>query len=311
MEIYQLRTFATVAELGSLARATKRLHVSMPAASAHIKALEEEFGLALFERRANGLTLTRCGAALLPEAQRLLSGAAELRAHAADLRGQVTGRLRFGAFFDPALLRFGELMSRVIASHPMLDIEVHHANSRAITAGVGSGELDAGIALGEGELPSIAVLPLRRLTYRIVAPASWSVMVAGADWKGLARLPWISTPRNGSHYRMAEELFHRYHFSPVKVVEADSEALIANLVAAGVGIGLMRDDLARQASAEGRVAVFDQGVASTTLRFLHRHDRGEDPAIRALIRTVRELWPEKAGVACETVPQAAAGANEG
>lgn len=303
MEIYQLRTFATVAELGSLARATKRLHISMPAASAHIKALEEEFGVALFERRANGLTLTRCGAALIPQTQRVLTGAADLLAHAADLRGQVTGRLRFGAFFDPGLLRFGELMSRVIALHPMLDIEVHHANSRAIAAGVGNGDLDAGIALGEGELSGIAVVPLRRLRYCIVAPTAWAAAIAGADWKALARLPWISTPRNGSHYRMAEDLFRRHEFSPAKVVEADSEALITNLVVSGVGVGLMREDLALQASAEGHVVVFENGVTSTMLRFIYRHDREEDPAIRALIRIARELWPDHANMARRTEHQ--------
>ena len=46
MELYQLRTFAAVAESGTLARAAERLHVSQPAASGQIKALEEEFGVA-------------------------------------------------------------------------------------------------------------------------------------------------------------------------------------------------------------------------------------------------------------------------
>ena len=67
MQLYQLQTLAAVVELGSLTQASARLNVSQPAASAQIKALEKECGIALFERKHNGLTLTRAGAALLPE----------------------------------------------------------------------------------------------------------------------------------------------------------------------------------------------------------------------------------------------------
>jgi DNA-binding transcriptional LysR family regulator len=111
MELYQLRTFSAVAELGSLARATAGLHLSQPAASAHIKALEEELGVSLFERKPSGLALTRAGADLLPYAQRLLAGASELSSRARRLRGLVGGKLRLGAFLDPQVLQLGELMS--------------------------------------------------------------------------------------------------------------------------------------------------------------------------------------------------------
>ena len=61
MELYQLRTFAAVAELGHLTRAAERLHVSQPAVSAQIRALEDELGTPLFERGPSGMTLTTAG----------------------------------------------------------------------------------------------------------------------------------------------------------------------------------------------------------------------------------------------------------
>ena len=53
MDIHQLRTFVTVAREGSITRSAELLHLSQPAVSAHIKAMEELLGLTLFERTAS------------------------------------------------------------------------------------------------------------------------------------------------------------------------------------------------------------------------------------------------------------------
>ena len=58
MEIYQLRTLLAVAREGSITRAFERLFLSQPAISAHIKAMEDELGIALFERTPRGMSLT-------------------------------------------------------------------------------------------------------------------------------------------------------------------------------------------------------------------------------------------------------------
>ena len=75
MELYQLRSFAAVAELGHLTRAAEKLHISQPALSAQIKALEDELGVALFERVSSGMVLTSAGRKLLPEAQKVVAAA--------------------------------------------------------------------------------------------------------------------------------------------------------------------------------------------------------------------------------------------
>ena len=73
MDFYQLKTFVTVAREGSVTRASERLHLSQPAVSAHIKALEDALGLTLFERTPRGMSLTADGRRLVVKAELALS----------------------------------------------------------------------------------------------------------------------------------------------------------------------------------------------------------------------------------------------
>src|SRR5271165_4705477 len=95
MDLRRLRIFATVAELGNLSQAARRLNLSQPAASAQVKSLEDEFGITLFERKPKGLRLTRSGASLLPEVQKMLAISDGVIAAARGLSGRVTGPIKF------------------------------------------------------------------------------------------------------------------------------------------------------------------------------------------------------------------------
>ena len=68
MDFTQLRAFVTIAREGNLTRAAERLHVTQPAVSLQMKALQEQLGLQLFNRSSNGMVLTNDGAKLLPYA---------------------------------------------------------------------------------------------------------------------------------------------------------------------------------------------------------------------------------------------------
>ncbi|MCE7877104.1 MAG: LysR family transcriptional regulator, partial [Betaproteobacteria bacterium PRO3] len=82
MELRHLRYFVAVGDAQNIGRAALALHIAQPPLSRAIRGFEEELGVELFRRSARGVTLTRAGAALLPEARRLLRAAETLRQNA-------------------------------------------------------------------------------------------------------------------------------------------------------------------------------------------------------------------------------------
>src|ERR1043165_2115289 len=73
MDLREVRTFVTVADLGTVSRAAQHLHITQPALSRQIANLEDELGLRLFDRVGRRLLLTSAGAQLLKECRGLLS----------------------------------------------------------------------------------------------------------------------------------------------------------------------------------------------------------------------------------------------
>jgi DNA-binding transcriptional LysR family regulator len=290
MELYQLRSFVEVAELGHLTRAADKLHVSQPALSAQIKALEEELELELFERTPSGMTLTAAGKRLVGEAQKLLSAAQSLRNEARTIKGEVVGVARVGTLSDPKLIRVGELMSAAVERYPRIEIQLHHEVTGAAFEKVREGDLDASFYYGKLSHPSVADVALRDLTYRIVAPAGWRGRLEHATWKDVATEPWVMTPAISTHNELATTLFRQHDVAPTKVLEADDERVVCSLVVSGLGMALMREDLALDKARAGEVCLWKEVRLTTALKFVYLRDREEDPVIRALVDLLKDMW---------------------
>jgi DNA-binding transcriptional LysR family regulator len=294
MELYQLRAFAAVAELGNLTRAAERLHLSQPAVSAQLKALEEEFSATLFERTSAGMVLTALGRRLLVHAERVLAAAQALRNEAAATHGMVSGRARVGTISDPEFIRLGDFLARSVERYPLLRIELHQRVSGAAFEEVREGQLDASFYYGELTHPDVAELPLRKFAYRVAAPAAWRARVERSGWREIAAMPWIVTPSISSHNHLVHALFDRHGVEPAEVVEADQESVISNLVESGVGLSLLREGRALAKAKSGEICLWRDVRLETTLSVIYRTERADDPVISALLAVLADTWKEAA-----------------
>ncbi|MBI1394979.1 MAG: LysR family transcriptional regulator [Betaproteobacteria bacterium] len=290
MELYQIRSFVAVAEAGNFTRAAERLHISQPALSAQIKALENALELELFERRPNGVTPTAAGARLLVCARKVLDAARAFRDEARSIKGDIAGVVTVGTVSDPQFIRIAAFMAAAIERYPRIEIRFHHEVSGEAFEKVRDGLLDASFYYGDLEHQAVTGLPLREITYRIVAPSAWRERLAHATLAEVAVEPWVMTPPISTHHQIASGLFKRISISPAKVVEADDEFVVSSLVESGLGMGLMREDLAETAARRGAVCLWGDIKLTTTLKFIYQRTRRHDPVIDALVDILRNVW---------------------
>jgi len=294
MEIYQLRTFVTVAQQGHLTQAAELLHLSQPAVTAQIKALEEEVSMPLFERSAGGVSLTVAGQELLPQAQAILAASRELLNHAKSLKGQLTGKANIGITLTPDTLRIGPWVARLTERYPLLDLRLHHGVTGDVLNLVRKKELDCGFYLGKNPYVNVATRVLGSVPFRVVMPNAWQDRVPQMNPKALGKLPWIGLSQFSSLSKISSELWRELNISPRKVTECDHLSAVEALVCAGIGLALIREDHALAAEAEGRLFVVPDIRKEADLLFVYPAEREGDLILEALLAELMPVWERAA-----------------
>lgn len=290
MEIYQLRTFVTVAREGSITRASELLFLSQPAVSAHIKAMEDELGLVLFERTPRGMSLTGNGAKLLAKAEQMIVMQRDFVDEARRIKGRVSGKIRLGSNRSTSAQVLGKLLTRLSETYPEIEAALEYGRSAEILRAIRNGTLDAGFYNDDGnpdvELETIEV---DRFGVFLAVPRGWIDAAGRPDWPKLARMPWICPASNTCCGRVAESLFERNGFRPEKLVSVDQESVTRTLIAGGVGVGLLHADTAREAEAKGEVELLGGAQQEVRVLFANLRGRAHDPLIEAVAAAVREI----------------------
>jgi DNA-binding transcriptional LysR family regulator len=252
-DLARLRYFVAVAEELHFGRAAERLFIAQPALSQQIRRLEEQLGVALFERDRRHVALTPAGVALLPEARAAVEQMDRALAVGRRFRSGVIGRLDIG--YTPAAV--GGLMSQIVRAfqdaHPDIELELHHSTFSDVSAGLRTGDVHAAFV----RLP-LSVPDLRYSTLvvepRVVAlPPEHPLATRGE--LAIAELldePWIAIATNDATWRdfwLATE--HRGG-RPARIgVEAATPDEAFEAVLAGRGVLLTRPTIAERFAGEG------------------------------------------------------------
>jgi DNA-binding transcriptional LysR family regulator len=159
MNLRQLRTFVEIADAGGLARAEGRLHVSQPAASRQIQALETELGVPLFDRVGRRLQLTSEGEDLLRRSRRLLQDADSIGERARALKSGQTGILRVGATPQVIESTFAAFLTAYRRRHPGVEVSLVEEGGTRLPDRLDHGDIHLGVIPYDERFQCRAVLP--------------------------------------------------------------------------------------------------------------------------------------------------------
>ncbi len=280
-----------VAEEQHLTRAAERLFISQSAASAHVRAVEDNLGTQLFIRTNRSLELTRPGQLLLQRAKVLLNEEALFKSFARNLVGKVEGKLIVGSSSEPGT-RVGEMLAALRANHPLVSVDLLARPSSGARQGLKSGEVDVGVLLGPPVDIGFTYHELTTVQYRVAGPAAWREQIENADWAELAGLPWLTPSASSAYSTMLTELFGSRGLEPNSVVRFDNVALGRAALQAGAGMMLIRDEYARQGEQDGCLVVSPLGGVRVALSIAHQTGRTDDPLIEAFVQAARVPWPD-------------------
>ncbi len=182
MELRQLRTFRSVAELGSLSKAADRLRIAQPALSRQIKLLEHELRTPLFVRNGRGMALTDAGKVLLARIGGLVRQLEQVRDDVASLSGTPSGQVVLGVVPTVSTVLASRLAQVVLRERPGISLRIVESFGGHLLEWLHRGELDLAVIYGRGP----------DLHLRTEVLARDELVVVGGRGSGLAKRKSVS-----------------------------------------------------------------------------------------------------------------------
>lgn len=238
MDLRHLRAFVTVADVGGFARAAQRLHLSQPALSRQISALESELDIRLFDRTGRGIRLTSEGEDLLRRSRRLVGEAEALGARASALRGGQTGILRVGATPQNLENLLAGFLARYRRGHP--GVEVHLIEDGAARLGERLDRGDVQVAIlqaGDARFESRPLFPM--LLMAVPPPGHRLGRRSACEVADLADGPLLVLRRDFRSREWLEAACELAHVRPPVLLESGVPHTLLALARAGFGIAVV------------------------------------------------------------------------
>jgi DNA-binding transcriptional LysR family regulator len=293
LDVKRLRILRELAERGTVAATAEALSFTPSAVSQQLSALEREAGVALLEREGRRLTLTDAGRTLVAHADAVL---AQLERAEADLHAgaqEVTGTLRIGAFSSFARSILPRVTAAILRDHPRLDVHVRDAEPQDSVPLLRLGELDVVIAqrfpyVPRDFGPAFHVVDLfDDALHLATGPGHHDAPARFAD---LAGRPWVAGHPGTSCHEVVVHACHAAGHEPRIVGFSNDFAVVAALVAQGVGIAMIPEIAHDQAPPEVALRPLDPPLSRKVLAVV-RAGAQERPAVAAFLAQLRAASP--------------------
>ena len=252
MTLTQLRYLAAIADSGlNITLAAARVHATQPGLSKQLKLLEDELGFLLFARKGRSLeAISPAGERVLAHARRMLDEAANIRAYAANERGDHAGRLVLATTHTQARHVLPWAIAEIKRAFPEVSMHLQPVGDGEVLEHLARGEADFAVISTSGEIPGGGLaVPLYRWRRMVLLPRAHRLAIPGrapllAELAAEPLVSYESSPRPESSFRRT---FAKAGLIPNIAMTARDADLIKTYVRAGLGVGLLAEMAVSQA----------------------------------------------------------------
>jgi len=243
MDLRALEVFCKIIELQSFSRAAEAVLLTQPTVSGHIKALETELGLRLFDRAGKRVTPTQAGGILYGYARRILTLREEAQQAINEHKGGLTGHLLLGASNIPGAYILPTLAAGFKRKHPAVTISVHISGSRDIVRDVIAGACEVGLVGARFEEARVHYEPYARDELVLAVPTAhpWARR-STVRLSELAGQPFIMRERGSGTRKVMEQALSEHAVDPGSlhvVLEVSGNEAVRQALKAGAGIAVI------------------------------------------------------------------------
>lgn len=236
MDLRQLKYFVHVARTGSLTGASSTAWVSQSALSRQMKLLEDELGVALFDRQARGVRLTEAGECLFARASVLLDEAEALKHVVGLTRREPSGLLRVGAPPSLGAMLIAPFAVRSRDQCPKVTLSLREGTSRGMRDALGNGEVDVAVC---SDLEPLDAFEARQLLaeslFWVGPPQARLSLRTSVSVKTVGSRPLILTAYPNSLRLIVDRAMSKQGLQIAPAVEADTVGMMIELIRRGLG----------------------------------------------------------------------------
>lgn len=271
MELRHLRYFVVLAEELHFTRAAERLHIEQPPLSRAIKDLEDELGVALFDRDRRGTRLTPAGSAFLQDVRRVLSALEQGRENVKAIAAGLQGSLRIAISDGTVDQRLSAFLAHCREEDPEIEIRLAEVPLAEQLRELRSGDFTMGFAHTANVGEEIIAEPIWHDPLIVAVPARHPLLAhKEVPLPELASYPLVlCDPQVCEGYcRELTRLLRPLEREPNVVEHASSLDMMLTLVGAGYGLGFTtpaRLAVSQRADVIARPLAADSAVITTYL----------------------------------------------
>jgi DNA-binding transcriptional LysR family regulator len=240
-----LALFIRIAETRSITKAAAASHIALAAASRRVSQLEDQFGVQLLHRTARGVELTPAGTAMLQHARQMLGLADAMRAEISDYAKGVKGMVRVHANASALAQYLPDDLATFAAAHPAIKVTLAEERSGAIVQAVLSGTADVGIVMEGADPAGAQLFDYRADTLVAVVPRKHPVRARALAFARLLDHDIVGLESNTVISQILLDQASKAG-KPLRLrVQVKSFDVVARLIQAGLGIGVLPEAAAR------------------------------------------------------------------